>query len=369
MKPKDLCDPDSNELVNLLDDSMMPRIELIGPRTLAGLQSLGLRSRLNCEGVLESARSIETSSASIVNCLGPAGKIVRKRSLALLQYLDSDDTMRELLNECRRRDQTDLIGEDVEPNEHKFSTSLNSYEGRFIAELKEIAWLPIEMELKGDQTQECHPPKRTAVFKCTASPIFSRPKSEEWLCSFSMEILSISVRSNYLLYFFGWNKNLPIIVIASQLLALSQLWNENENNSYRQMLATILAITVPRCYEILNNHMDTASIDDKEKLVIALQEKPWVWVGDQFVGTSQVAFDAPENARPYLFSIPPESLCFETLFKCCGVRDIFDPEDYVKLTNDLNTKLQGNIATSKQIDLAIGELILVIYFGHSSYCH
>ena len=350
MKPNDLYDPEANDLMSLLDDSMMPSKEFAGPALLRSLQNLGLRKRLSCEGVLESARSIETLIGS--SHINSFNNIARKRSTALLQYLDNDETLKELLNECRTNDDKDIIGERVEPSPVTISRSLNSYEGRFITELNEIAWLPVEIEYDASQNNDCRPPRRNQVSKSVASTAITRPKSEEWLCSYSMETLTTSIRSDILKQCFGWDKTLPVIIIASQLLALSKAWEESEKTiAFRQVLATI----IPRCYEILHNHMGVASLDEKEKMLIALQEKPWVWVGDQFVTSSQVAFDAPENARPYLFSIPQESLCFDALFKCCGVRETFDAQDFIKLTQDLSSKLQSCIGNSKQIDLAIGK--------------
>jgi hypothetical protein len=46
-----------------------------------------------------------------------------------------------------------------------------------------------------------------------------------------------------------------------------------------------------------------ATDDVLVKVKRLLFNTPWLWLGDRFVGTHQVAFDAPENAKPYLFQV------------------------------------------------------------------
>lgn len=354
MKPRDLYDPESNDLANLLDDSMMPSEQFTGYGTLSCLRSLGLRTRLTCDGVLDCARNIESVASHEQDFSGLAGKNLRKRSLALLQYLDNDETMEELLRECTLKDNQDNNNQGSESSPKALVLRLDSHEGRFISELNEIKWLPVQIEKDENQNQDCLPPRRDSFYKCVSSPKTTRPKSEEWLCSWKMEILSINLRSKYLFESFGWDKTLTITVLASQLLALSNSWETSTSTqAFRQVLATV----IPRCYELLHSHLDPASLEERDKMLTALQNEAWVWVGDRFVTSSQVAFDAPENARPYLFSLPQESRCFDELFKYCGVRETFEAKDYVKLTYDLSSKLGSSEADSRQLDLAIGKIL------------
>ena len=357
MRPKDLYDPDSNDLSCLLDDSMIPSKELTDPRALGSLRYLGLRTRLSCDGVLESARRIEATSLLEKDLSNPESGIAWKRSLALIQYLDNDDTIKELLIECRQRDHNDASIDEQELDHFSLSFALNSNEGRFISELNEIAWLPkTSVDEKKDEV--LNPPKGVTVKRAVDRPRNIRPKSDEWLCSHSMDTLSVGIRSQYLFRFFGWDNPVPAKIVASQLIALSKAWDDRAHaHAFQQVLATI----IPRCYELLNNYMKNASLDEKEAILLILTDKPWVWVGDCFVATSQVAFDAPEKARPYLFSLPQESLCFGALFKCCGVRDTFDANDYANLTFEMSVKLNGCKANDRQIDLAIGKIHTAFY--------
>ena len=57
--------------------------------------------------------------------------------------------------------------------------------------------------------------------------------------------------------------------------------------------------------------------------------------------------------------VPPDLLCFEELLRCCGVRERFHANDFVKLTMDLSVELNGSCANRKQLDLAIGMLQLL----------
>ena len=46
----------------------------------------------------------------------------------------------------------------------------------------------------------------------------------------------------------------------------------------------------------------------------------WLWMGTVFVTADQVAFHSPANAAPYLYSVPPDLACFNSLLRTFGVR-------------------------------------------------
>ena len=76
-------------------------------------------------------------------------------------------------------------------------------------------------------------------------------------------------------------------------------------------------------------------------------------MGDGFVGTGQVAFDAPDNARPYLHRVPPSMELFEPLLRALGVRDRFAPEDFVRTLATLKkqtTATAGSTEKSSKLD-------------------
>ena len=110
-------------------------------------------------------------------------------------------------------------------------------------------------------------------------------------------------------------------------------------------------------YEILNNLCSVEDLNEDESeiqnLLSILDNSSWIWVGDRFVKTSQVAFEAPENAKPFLYSVPENMTCFEPLLLTCGVRNSFSGSDYVELLYSLSSHLNGGTLDSKQTDLAI----------------
>ena len=252
--------------------------------------------------------------------------------MALLNFLDKDETIVELLKSTEE--------EEIYP------------ENLFIATLNEIAWLPVEYVCDRDTINAPPRKQRQGLLAKVgiASPRATRPKQDEWVCSGSMETLSTNVRSELLCRCFGWDKPVPIIVVASQIIELSRMNGSLlESRTFRQTLATV----IPQCYERLNAHLESADEDERVRVAMLFHEQPWVWVGDRFVTSAQVAFDAPEHARPFLFSVPNELLCFDNLLKVCGVREKFSPFDFVRLSSSLSNRLCGQAATPKQIDLVV----------------
>jgi hypothetical protein len=158
-----------------------------------------------------------------------------------------------------------------------------------------------------------------------------------------METLCTNLRSTTLTQCFGWQFPVPVAVVARQLLDLAQL---HENNQKDKSLRAKLATVIPRCYEILN---DTDSNEVSE----LLRGKPWIWVGSAFVSSDQVAFDCPETARPYLFCVPEEICCFDTLLNNCGVKDKFCADDFVSLSMQMKKQVGNHAASQKQIDMMV----------------
>ena len=182
-----------------------------------------------------------------------------------------------------------------------------------------------------------------------ASPRQTRPKADEWLCSYSFSSLCTNIKSDTLFKCFGWNRLPDISTVAFQLIALADLSESRDSLTYKQTLATV----IPRIYEILNSQLHDAPKEDQEEVLILFREHPWIWVGDRFVTTEQVAFDAPENAKPYLYSVPNEMLCFDALLKKCCVRENFVAFDYINLLSSLHIQLGKNELSPRQLDLAI----------------
>jgi hypothetical protein len=69
--------------------------------------------------------------------------------------------------------------------------------------------------------------------------------------------------------------------------------------------AVIFAVADTCRYQHLTRALATRSTSIKEELQELLHGAAWVWVGaTTFVRADQVAFVAPANVAPYLFSVP-----------------------------------------------------------------
>uniref|UniRef100_A0A7S3QAL4 Uncharacterized protein n=1 Tax=Chaetoceros debilis TaxID=122233 RepID=A0A7S3QAL4_9STRA len=351
VRPTELYDPNETGLVDLVDESMLPVEELRHGTSLQSLRLLGMSRELSSDGILESARQIElqAKNLSIMEEVEDTQiEAVRKRATSLLNFLDEDSTIRSFIDSKRRKSGVGSV--DESDNLGQIEVSLSDDES-VISELLTIAWLPVE-KTPSNLVDELNPPRVAHQLSGVgiSSPQFTRPKVDDWICSSTMDILSINTKSSALEQLFQWDLQPSIVSVASQLVALSQhdVLRSNEQ-SYRQKMSKVSI----QIYEILDNHMDAADHDERERALMILQGKPWIWVGDNFVTNSQVAFNAPDNARPYLYSVPDQMLCYENLLKACGVRDSFSGEDYMLLLSTLTSKLQGDLCNTKQLDLAI----------------
>jgi len=348
---RDLFDPEAPTLDGLLHDSMVPSDGFCQPARLAALRILGLRTSLTYDGVLHISRNVESMASSSTRSAISLGN-------KLLHFLDNDMTVKTLLKACRDKDNEgnenivttcDGVVESENEIEVVENFELDSTEGLFITSLIETSWLPINNGSNVRDNQSLFPPKMNQV--SISAPTNTRPKDDQWLCSFRMDTLPVNLRSELLQQLFGWDKPIKVEVITLQLLALAQDFDSHSNlHLYRQKLASI----VPQLYQILDSHFCTADVDQKQAIFSMLSESPWIYVGDCFVCSNQVAFECPENARPHLFSVPQELVCFKSLMEHCGVRDKFSADDFVKVLSGLASSLDGASASTKQLDLAIG---------------
>ncbi len=351
VRPVDLYDPHEPGLVDLVDGSMLPAKELRHGGTLQTLRQMGMRTKLSGDGVIESARRIEFEANNLsVEEFVSEEKIlaVRKRATSLLNFLDDDETAMSFLSDI---------------TEEKSSTSDSSSTGQIdlavvegaceiVDELNSICWLPVERSSTDTGNHEPRPPRRKHQLSRIgiSSPCTTRPKSDEWICSKSLDTLSVTLKSETLTKLFKWNVRPRILPVASQIVALADLCDAyRESQSLRQHLPAVTS----QIYEILDSQIDSASVEEKGELTLLFEDKPWIWVGDRFVSTNQVAFNAPDNAKPFLYSVPDAMECFSKLLKLCGVRESFSGKDFIQLLFSLSSQLQGNPCDPRQLDLAI----------------
>ncbi len=349
VRPSDLYDPQEPGLVDLIDDSMLPAKELRHGGLLQTLRSMGMNTKLSSDGIIESAKRIEyeAKNLSITQNVNEQSILnLRKRAKALLNFLDDDETIARFLSDvAEQKDKpiTDGVEVEIELIEDACNTFL---------ELNSICWLPVERLPSNVVVVENIPPRRNHQLATIgiSSPSMSRPKADEWICGKSLDILSITLKSNILAKLFKWNHPPNMTYVATQIVALASLGvNPEKLLLMRQHLPAVTS----QIYEILDSQIGTASDEEKDELRTLFTESPWIWVGDRFVSTDQVAFNAPENAKPFLYSVPDAIECFGTLLRLCGVRDSFSGIDFINLLSSLASQLEGNPCDSRQLDLAV----------------
>jgi len=323
--PQDLYDPDVSTLRQLLGEESFPSQAFCTPPVLSSLRSLGMKNVLTPRGVIESASSVSSTSSVT-------------RAHSLLRFVD--ENISNLLETC-----------DTESTEAK---------AEFINHLREIPWLPAKTTFSEDLLPS-HPNQSEPFSSATNT----RPKDDAWLCSSSMRLLDGNVSNDALVRCFDWDTEPCIESISHQLLELSLLYKEHgiSTPSFRQTLASI----IPRIYTLLDAFLGDAQAEKEaeedgvtskfHQVTMAknkLANQEWLFVGDLFISTNRVAFDAPSNARPHLFSVPPELECFTPMLRFFGVRDKFIGEDFVRVNKDLWEIKEGKILSTSDLDLTIG---------------
>lgn len=349
LRPNELYDPNEAGILQLVDESMLPNNKLRQVTSLQTLRMLGMRSRLSLDGVLESAKQIELQAKNISFELGSLEaetiSSIKNRSRALFNFLDNDDVIEKFLSESivdeESQSHATVLDNEITPSENTCSD---------IQSLLSIAWLSVESPVN-NSTTVLYPPRRHHGLNLVgiSSPEITRPHSDAWICSYSRDILSCNMKSEQLSRLFGWDKSPPISVVARQLVALSKMGPHDDEAARRQKQSQASS----QIYAILDAEWNESDTMERDETLNILKEEAWIWVGDKFVKTSQVAFEAPEHARPFLYSVPDQMLCYGNLLKHSGVRENFSGEDFVYLLSSLKAELGGNPCDSKQLDLAV----------------
>lgn len=322
MRASMLYDPQEAGLKNLVDDSMLPSQDLWNAGALQSLRILGMRSSMDINGVIECACRIQSEAKALsLNESIPENDVerIRSRALSLLNFLDDDEVVQ------------------------KFA----SFD--ILDDLRSISWLPVERP--NASSSKINPPRRIHDLSLIgiSSPNLTRTRVDEWISSSSLDTLSVNIKSDALSKLFRWNTPPSLHVVATQLVSLSKLSSAFDCHAYHQQISKVTL----QIYEIIDKFLVMSENDDKEEVIAIFMEQPWIWVGDRFVKTSQVAYNAPEHAKPYLYSVPNNLLCYEKLLENCGIRNSFNGNDFANLLLSLSKELQNRPCDSKQLDLSI----------------
>ena len=297
-RPIDLYDVGilSPSIQELLDDAMLPRKQVCASyaNALSSLRLLGIKSELSPHGILEAAKRIEAQA------LGQGIK-AKKRGMALLNFLDSEETLHGIFREISN-DSIELL-EDGEEYDHEKVVTLDSdsKECIYFNQLSSISWLPIETRKEIESDAALRPPTKigSSSSLMLAAPKSSRLKANEWLRTAIMDIASSNIRSDLLNSYLGWNRPLPVDVLCVQLLSLSKMHSDHPKLSlYQQQLASI----IPRMYAAITEEI-SSNTENKQIVTSMLSSQSIIWIGNTFLSSKQIAFEAPDNARPYLVCI------------------------------------------------------------------
>lgn len=336
-------------------DVFFPSDKFLDSEAMETLVSLGLRRTLSYTALLDCARSVcilhdsrdsETLSygrklllcldalafkLSTVeretNCAKLAGTMCQNSSVA---DGDVDNTER---SEICCNDDLDfdlLVSNLIE----------DKSEDEFWLEMRAITWCPVY----GDTPLQGLPWLRST--HQVAAPNIVRPKSQMLMVSSSMHILNGEC-SMYLQCKLGWTDRLKIEVLSTQLIELSKSYGQRKLNSLVEpAFDAALQNGIPLLYSKLQEYIGT---EDFMILKTVLNGVSWVWIGDDFVSPSALAFDSPVKYSPYLYVVPSELSDYRDLLLALDARLSFDILDYFEVLRRLKNDAGGSPLSTEQL--------------------
>ncbi|CAN0888331.1 SACS [Linum grandiflorum] len=358
-QPSRLYDPRITELSNVLhSQAFFPSAEFSEHETLDILVNLGLRRYLGFSGILDCANTV-----SLLHDSGDLKAVeYGHKLLVLLDALayklsvkDGDGDSNELQDDIPIANSS---GEETDARNFDFSRIDNSYttndpniewllesfsydkeEGEFWSELKAIAWCPV-----------CASPPIEglpwlASNSRVASPVTVRPKSQLWTMSSKLYVLDGECKSMHLQQKLGWVDRLSLSVLSSQLIELSKSYGQLKlQSSERKDFDAALQMGISQLYSQLQEYLGS---NDFVVLKSALHGVSWVWIGDDFVSPTALAFDSPVKFTPYLYVVPSELTDFRELLLELGVKLSFDIWDYFHVLQRLQKDVKGPLSTDQ----------------------
>lgn len=353
LHPSRLYDPRVPELHKLLHkETFFPSEKFMTTEIIELLASFGLKRTFGFSTLLDIARSV-----SLVHNSGQEDEAVAhgKMLLTYLNFLEwktsnmeDENTFHEVDNlEASKIDENldaEKKGDGSDPDLtlaslfSNFDHDLPEHE--FWSELKNISWCPVHVAplLKGLPwfISEGH----------VAPPVITRPRSQMWLVSSKMRILSDDSCSMYLQRELGWLDPPNVNILSSQLVELSKSYDELKKFSQDTAIDTVMVKEIQLIYSKLQNIVDS---DDANILKENLDGIPWIYVGDRFVPPHALAFESPVKYHPYLYAVPSELSEFKKLLLDLGVRQTFDAMDYLNVLCRLQGDAKGEPLSTEQL--------------------
>lgn len=341
-------------------NAFFPSEKFLDPEALDILVSLGLRRTLGFTGLLDCARSVSLSHDS-----GDAESLQNGRELLLFldalssklsnkaenNYHDpqSDISMIDssIMDYPVAYDGLDKTDENYQTDHNDIDSFLSSLtddisEEEFWSEMKVISWCPVITD----------PPVLGLPWlkssNKVASPMIVRPKSQIWMVSSSKHILDGECRTAYLQTKLGWMDCPEVGVLSRQLIELSKSYGQLKIHSKLEPdFDAQLQKEIPNLYSKLQEFINT---DDFIELKTGLDGVSWVWIGDDFVSPSALAFDSPVKFTPYLYVVPSELSEYKDLLIKLGVRLSFGIWDYLHVLQRLQNDVHGVPLSTDQLN-------------------
>ncbi|XP_042331157.1 sacsin-like [Sceloporus undulatus] len=148
--------------------------------------------------------------------------------------------------------------------------------------------------------------------------------------------------SSELKEFLGLNRQPPVATVLRQLETASLCSNA--------LPRAMLSRTAKYCYAFLNK-----AIEENPSCQIEVSQKaqtfPFVLVGADFVSVCRVACNLSFDGAPYLFRLPEEYQQQKQLWKCVGLKNVFQVEDYATVLQTLAKNAGGQSLPKEQLDL------------------
>lgn len=393
----DLYDPEVDDFTELMDDAFFPAIELQDAQPLSVLRSLGLQRTISRRSILLLALSIENEQIKLTTLCASEGESpdvdakrvqLQTRAGAFFKYLDTH--MEQLMSvetaQKQKRAKTTTTNmkmkglrflrsfglpaqtdtaEDASVSEAERLERL-MHERReieeFAAQLAVIEWVPVSHAKPHPACPLYLVDERVVV----TSPKRARPATYTWLCSAQYHIIHGAIYSERLTAAFGWDARVPVETVALQLKCISDNFGAYAAEQQGHVDTQAIGSAVYSIYKILSSFCESERDSERYERVLTVLsgESKYVWVGNHFVSTSQVAMSAYVNAEPYLYTILSDQLHFRPLWKALGVQERFSLVDYIHVISSMHAKCQQPLASQdvpeSAIPLASDELVTAI---------
>jgi len=335
-RPRDLYDPNVAELQELLQGGeFYPSKAFMAAGLSATLVRLGLRTKINPDGVLRVARSISHKAVEE----GQRDESLAVQGKRLLTYMDKH----------ANRLQFDKLGQLAAENEEyaEYRRELCSLYWVPVMTTSPLPWIP--WRVATDPPSEPH---------FVASPSRVRTNDDTTLVSSVYGICSVPVKSTSLATFLGWCDPVTPMVIARQLLQYSAMYGTATSVKPLSQPITAPASlpeevrrTVLGIYDALAMQTMAESFDDVCKTLSG--QRCLLLDADEFVATDKVAFECEADLTPLLHAFPEGLEGYESLFAILGVRARFSAKDLCTGLQMLAYVSEGQALEPEQVDLAV----------------